>query len=214
MSLDTWIAFLIASWAISLSPGAGAVASMTSGLNHGFARSYWTILGLQLGVLLQIAIVGAGLGAVLAASRLAFEIVRWAGVAYLAYLGFCQWRAKPGAAASEPSDVVATGTHEEQARKLVLRGFIVNASNPKATIFMVAVLPQFIDAGRPLTLQYFIIAVTMVIVDLMVMSGYAGLAAKALRLLRKPRHAQRLNRVFGALFIAAAALLASFRRGA
>ncbi len=216
MPLDTWIAFFIASWAISLSPGAGAVASMTSGLNNGFARSYWTILGLQVGVLAQIAVVGAGLGAVLAASRLAFEMVKWSGVAYLVYLGVQQWRASPQAPAGthEPFSASNERLRLQPPLELILRGFLVNASNPKATIFMLAVLPQFIDTARPLALQYLVITVTMVGVDVIVMGGYAGFAAKVLCLLREPRQVRRLNRVFGALFIAAAALLAGFRRGA
>ena len=60
MSLDTWLAFFVACWIISLSPGAGAIASMSSGLNYGFARGYWTALGLQLGLVLQVTVVAAG----------------------------------------------------------------------------------------------------------------------------------------------------------
>ncbi len=60
MTIETWLAFLVACWIISLSPGAGAIASMSSGLNYGFVRGYWTALGLQLGLLLQIGVVAAG----------------------------------------------------------------------------------------------------------------------------------------------------------
>jgi len=212
MVFQTWIAFFIASWAISLSPGAGALAAMTSGLAHGLTRSYWTILGLQIGVLLQVAVVGVGLGAVLAASQLAFEIVKWSGVAYLVYLGIRQWRVS---ASIESHGLSGASTPPmTRASDLVLRGFLVNSSNPKATLFMLAVLPQFIDAARSLLTQYSILTATMIGVDLVVMSGYAGFSAKVLRLLREPRHVRRLNRAFGALFITAAALLAGFRRGA
>ena len=80
MSIETWLAFFVACWIISLSPGAGAIASMSSGLNYGFARGYWTALGLQLGLVVQIAVVAAGVGAVLAASALAFTLIKWFGV--------------------------------------------------------------------------------------------------------------------------------------
>ena len=87
MSWDTWLAYLVACWVISLSPGAGAIASMSSGLNFGFRRGYWNAVGLQLALILQIAIVAAGVGALLAASELAFSVIKWFGVLYLLYLG-------------------------------------------------------------------------------------------------------------------------------
>ena len=92
MSLDTWLAFFVACWIISLSPGAGAIASMSSGLNYGFVRGYWTALGLQLGLVLQVTVVAAGVGALLATSALAFTLIKWFGVLYLLYLALRQWR--------------------------------------------------------------------------------------------------------------------------
>ena len=81
MLVSTWFAFFLACWAISLSPGAGAIASMSCGLQYGFARGYWNALGLQIGLALQIAIVAAGVGALLATSALAFSLIKWFGVA-------------------------------------------------------------------------------------------------------------------------------------
>ncbi len=93
MALDTWLAFFLASWIISLSPGAGAIASMSSGLQYGFLRGYWNAIGLQIGLAMQIAVVAGGLGAILAASSTAFYAIKWFGVAYLVYLAVKQWRA-------------------------------------------------------------------------------------------------------------------------
>ena len=76
MTWDTWLAFFLACWLISLSPGAGAIASMSSGLNFGFRRGYWNAIGLQLALVLQIAVVAAGVGALLAASELAFALIQ------------------------------------------------------------------------------------------------------------------------------------------
>lgn len=206
MSPETWLAFFAACWVISLSPGAGAIASMSSGLNYGFRRGYWNAIGLQLALALQIAVVAAGLGAVLAASELAFAAIKWFGVAYLAYLGWRQWLA--------PVGELAGGGVRPLGRplSLVLRGFMVNASNPKAIVFILAVLPQFLDPGRPLLAQYLAMAATMITVDLVVMAGYTGLAARVLRLLRTPRQQRLLNRSFASLFVAAAGLLALLRR--
>ncbi|MDR0279765.1 MAG: LysE family transporter [Paucimonas sp.] len=207
MSLETWLAFFAACWVISLSPGAGAIASMSCGLQYGFWRGYWNALGLQLGLILQIAIIAAGVGAVLAASATAFQVIKWFGVAYLVYLAVKQWRALP-ADLSDDSAVRPIG----KPLSLVFRGFLVNVSNPKALVFMLAVLPQFINPHEALLPQYLAITVTMISVDLLVMAGYTGLASKVLRLLRTPKQQRRMNRTFAGLFIGAATLLATIRR--
>ena len=207
MELQTWLAFFAACWVISLSPGAGAIASMSSGLQYGFWRGYWNALGLQLALIVQIAIIAAGLGAVLATSALAFTLIKWFGVAYLVYLGVKQWRALPSDL-SDDSTIRPVG----KPLALIARGFLVNISNPKALVFMLAILPQFIDTHLPLLPQYLTIAVTMVSVDLIVMAGYTGLASKVLRLLKTPKQQRRMNRTFAGLFVSAAAFLATLHR--
>jgi len=206
MLLETWLAFLVACWVISLSPGAGAIASMSCGLQYGFWRGYWNTIGLQLGLALQIAIVAAGVGAILAASALAFSLIKWFGVAYLVYLAVKQWQALPSDLTSDSERPLG------RPLTLVLRGFLVNASNPKAVVFMLAVLPQFIDPHRPLMEQYLTMGATMIVIDSIVMAGYTGLASRVLRVLRTPRQQRLLNRTFAALFVAAAGLLACVRR--
>jgi homoserine/homoserine lactone efflux protein len=207
MSLANWVPFFLACWVISISPGAGAIASMASGLRLGFRRGYWTAWGLQIGLILQIAVVAAGVGALLATSSLAFSVIKWFGVAYLLYLAIKQWRAP-----LMEVDSASVAPVPDRVSALVLRGFLINASNPKATVFMLAVLPQFIQPNMPLLPQYLIIMATMVTVDLIVMAGYTGLAAKVLRLLRTQRQQKVVNRTFAGLFGMAAALLASVRR--
>jgi homoserine/homoserine lactone efflux protein len=207
MSLETWLAFFAACWIISISPGAGAIASMSSGLQYGFWRGYWNAIGLQLALIVQIAVVAAGLGAVLATSALAFTLIKWFGVAYLVYLGIKQWRALP----SDMADDAAIRPIGKPLA-LVARGFLVNISNPKALVFMLAILPQFIDTHLPLVPQYAIIMATMVSVDLIVMAGYTGLASKVLRALKTPKQQRRMNRTFAGLFVSAAAFLATLHR--
>ena len=104
MEFSTWLAFFAASWAISISPGPGAVAAMSAGLNHGFRRGYFTTFGLILGIWIQVLIVGVGLGAIIATSATAFWVVKWAGVAYLVYLGIKQWRAPAVPLVAEADD--------------------------------------------------------------------------------------------------------------
>lgn len=205
MSLETWLAFFVASWLISLSPGPGAVSCMAAGLRYGYRRALWNILGLQLGVLLLVVICAAGLGALLAASHTAFTLIKWCGVAYLIWLGIQQWRAEP-----RPMEFVEAEAHSRG--QLVLRAFLINASNPKGIVFMLAVLPQFIDPHAAQWPQYALCALSLLITDAIVMSGYTLLAARVLRLLRDPAHIRWTNRAFGGLFIGAGLLLAGFRR--
>ena len=208
MVLEIWLAFLVAAILISVSPGAGAVACMTTGMRYGYRRGIWNIFGMQVGIALQLAIVGAGLGAVLATSTAAFTALKWLGVAYLCYLGVKQWRA--------PAEPVRVGEEHGGGTRtaLFVQGFLVNATNPKATMFFLAVLPQFIEALRPLLPQYLTVVATLTAVDLVVMSGYTVFAAKFLALLRAPRQIRFMNRLFGGLFVGAAALLATFKRAA
>ena len=207
MALDTWLAFFLASWIISLSPGAGAIASMSSGLQYGFVRGYWNAIGLQLGLAMQIAVVAGGLGAILAASSTAFYAIKWFGVAYLVYLAIKQWRALP---LDMTDDAAVRPIGKPMA--MMFRGFLVNASNPKALVFMLAVLPQFVNPQAPLLIQYLILGATMISVDMIVMAGYTGLASKVLRLLRTPKQQKRVNRTFAGLFVGAAGFLASLHR--
>ncbi|MGX5699048.1 LysE family transporter [Acinetobacter kookii] len=201
MSYQVWLAYMLACWVISISPGAGAIASMSSGLNYGFRRGYWNALGLQLALLVQIGIVAAGVGVLFATTPWAFLVVKWFGVLYLLYLAYLQWRAPA------QSIEIQQEQPNKSIPKLVLYGFLVNMSNPKAIVFLLAVLPQFLDLSKPQWIQYLIMAITMVTIDLIVMAGYTGLAAKVLRLLKSPKQQKILNRTFAVLFACAASLL-------
>ena len=206
MAFDIWLAFFTACWVISLSPGAGAIASMSSGLQFGFLRGYWNVIGLQLALAVQILIVAAGVGAVLTASALAFNLIKWFGVAYLVYLAIKQWQQQPS--------TITTEQQQPQVDPLamIMKGFLVNISNPKAIVFMLAVLPQFIDPAQALIPQYGIMMLTMITVDMIVMAGYTCLAVKVLLFLRTPRQQRILNRSFASLFLGAASLLSFVHR--
>lgn len=209
MTLQTWLTFFAASWLISLSPGAGAISSMSTGLRHDWRLGLWNVLGLQLGIAAVMVVVAAGLGALLVASDAAFAAVKWGGVAYLFWLGVQQWRAPAHAIAS---DAAPAERARPTPRAMVLRAFLINASNPKGLVFMLAVVPQFINPHAPQLPQYALCLVAQIIADVVVMSGYTLLAARGLRALRSAQHQLVLQRSFGTLFIGAALLLAAFRR--
>ena len=209
MDFATWLTFFAASWAISISPGAGAVAAMSAGLNHGFRRGYITVFGLVLGIWTQLLVIGLGLGALVAASPSAFLVVKWAGVAYLVWLGIAQWRAP-----AVPLAQRALETSQVTRRAMIFRGWTINAVNPKGTVFMLAVVPQFLVLSEPLLPQYLLIGATLSLTDFVVMAGYTALAAKVLTALKEVSHVRVMNRVFGAFFVLAGTLLALFKRSA
>ncbi len=208
MELSVWITYLIATLILSVTPGPGVFSSISSGLHHGFRLGVWNGVGMQGANVLLVAVVSLGLGALLLASETLFATVKWLGVAYLIYLGVVTWRA-PAKGFEEGRD-----DGETTARGVFMRGFWVNATNPKGIIFFAAILPQFIDVARPQALQYTILAATTFAVDLVVMMGYTALAAKVLRVMRDPARLRWVNRGLGGAFIAAGLALASFRRAA
>lgn len=209
MEWELWLAFVGASLAISVSPGAGAIQSMATGLRHGVRRGYWSIAGLQIGLMLQLALVAVGLGAIVAKSVLLFTVIKWIGVGYLVYLAVRQWRAVPKDLSEELDSPV-----DRSRWALLARGFLVNMTNPKGLVFLLAVVPQFVVLTAPLLPQYLTIGVTMTVVDLLIMGLYAGMASRLLRWLRTPRQQIVLNRTFSGLFATAAVVLSLVRRGA
>ncbi|HEV7422335.1 MAG TPA: LysE family transporter [Mycobacterium sp.] len=209
MAWNVWLTFFGAAIAISVSPGAGAVQSMATGLTHGVRRGYWSILGLEIGLMLQLALVAVGLGAAVANSILAFTVIKWLGVAYLAYLAVRQWRT---ATRDLREQIGNSGDGGRIA--LLVRGFLVNATNPKGLVFFLAVMPQFVVPTAALLPQYLAIGVTMIAVDLVVMGLYTGLAVRLLNWLNTPRQQTIVNRVFSGLFAAAAVVLSLVRRAA
>ena len=207
MTLETWLTFFVASWIISISPGSGAIYAMSCGLNHGFRRGFVGTFGLIAGIWTALAIVAIGLGAILSTSTHAFTALKWLGVAYLVYLGIEQWRAPP-------MPLAATGDDSAQisARSLIVKGWAVNATNPKGIVFMMAVMPQFIDTTAPLLPQYLVIAATFAFTDFVIMAIYTGFAAKVLGFFKTEAQMRLLNRIFGSLFVLAATALATFKR--
>lgn len=208
MQWELWLAFIGASIAISVSPGAGAIQSMSTGLTIGLPRGWWSVAGLQLGLMLQLALVAVGLGAAVAESAVAFTVIKWIGVAYLIYLAVRQWRTTT----PDLAEQMGSGGEDDGRSALLVRGFLVNVTNPKGLVFLLAVLPQFVVPTDPLLPQYLAIAATMLVIDIAVMGAYTGLAARVLRWLRTPRQQTIVNRTMSGLFATAAVVLSLVRR--
>jgi homoserine/homoserine lactone efflux protein len=206
VAFSLWLTLVLACVVISFTPGAGAINTMGNALTHGFRRAIWGILGQQAALVVLIAVVALGVGVLVASSPLLFAIIRYAGAAYLAYLGLRLLLRRPVVAVADAGDAPAPA---ESRWSMFRRGFWVNLLNPKAIVFFLAFLPQFIRPGQPLLPQYATVVVTVVAVDIAVMWGFFAVAAHGFRrFTRTPRGQRVVDRVFGSLFVGVALLLA------
>jgi homoserine/homoserine lactone efflux protein len=210
MSFPTWLAFFLAVVLLCFSPGPGALSSMSAGMKYGWRRGMWNCLGMQASIVVNSAIIALGLGAILATSTIAFELLKWGGALYLVWLGIQKFRETPVA-----FETIAAKTEfkDTSTRGIFLQGFLVAQTNPKGLLFLLAVLPQFIDPTQPTLIQYIILTITLVAVDIVAMGCYTAFAARVLALLKKPAHIRWTNRGIGSLFVVAGGMLAGFRRG-
>ncbi len=202
MTWHWWLAYFVTTTILSISPGSGAINTMSTGISYGARGAVASIAGLQVGLASHIMLVGIGLGTLFTQSVLAFEILKWLGVAYLIWLGIQQWRSGSGLVLNAQAGDVSR-------RRLFKRAILVNLTNPKSIVFLAALFPQFIIAGEPQVIQYLVLGITTLVVDLVVMIGYANLATHVSKWLKGPRQMKLLNRIFGSLFIMVSALLAT-----
>jgi homoserine/homoserine lactone efflux protein len=202
MALDIWIGYVLAMLVISISPGSGCINTLSTSLSYGFRLATAAIAGLQVGLLIQLIIVGVGLGAIFATSRTAFFVLQWAGVLYLVWIGASKliW----------PKTQLASESLQIPKSALFNRAIVINVTNPKAFVFLAAFFPQFIDQNADLLPQYTILAITSLLIDTAVMLNYAWLAHTLRPLLNSERLMRRQEQFFGLLFVSAGCLLAVY----
>lgn len=213
MTAMTLLAFAAVALIAIATPGPTMLLALTNGSRFGVRRAGWGMAGAVVSDLLLVGAVALGLGALLAASEFWFSVVKWVGVAYLAFLGVRLLRSRGGLDAAEV-DAVADGGRLAGAgsgRALFLRCFLVAVTNPKGYLFVTALLPQFIAPAVAQAPQYLALALVFAGLDLAMMALYALLGARAMRLL-KQRGALWLDRICGSVFLALAGSLALYRR--
>ncbi len=212
MDLQLWLVYLAAAIGLSLTPGPNGLLVLTHGMRFGWRRTLPTALGGVAGFMALVAASIAGLGALLATSERAFEIAKWIGAAYLVYLGIRTWRAPPPLARQEAGDARAALPDDERRswRGRFTEGLMVAVSNPKALIFFAAFLPQFMQPGTPLWLQFVILGGTFGVVELAYELAVASAAQQVAPWLG--RHGRWFNRITGATFVGIGSLLALARR--
>lgn len=205
MTLETWLLFALTETVLCLTPGAAVLTVLSSTLTGGARSGVSTSVGVLAANAVYFGLSATGIFAILVRYYEVFFFVRWLGAAYLVWLGVQTWRR---AGARPPRDDVTP----RDPRRGFVRGFAVQIANPKSLLFFGALLPQFVDPTAPVALQLVVLGVTSIVIEAGVLSGYAGLGARASGWARTPRFARRLDRLAGGLLVGAGAGLAALRR--
>lgn len=199
--------FLVTSLVVVLIPGTGVLFTLSTGLTQGRRASVFAAVGCTAGIVPHLLATVLGLAAVMHTSALAFQALKFAGVAYLFYLAMMTWRDKTAFAVDDrPSAQSAT--------RLIVKAFLLNILNPKLTIFFLAFLPQFVDPaaasplGQLLTLSGIFMALTFAV---FVVYGFLAHTFRKL-VLQSPRVQAWLRRSFAAAFAGLGANLALSER--
>jgi len=204
MGLHVYLAFVIATTIMIALPGPSVLLTVAHSISFGWRPAIATVAGATMGIAVQLIVAAIGLTSLLNVVAGAFEWLRWAGAAYLVYLGIKQWRS-----ASEPLDFDAS---EVSKKNLFVQGLVVTIPNPKSLVFIAAFLPQFIDATRPLGLQFTLIVPTFLLITFTVTSIWALVAGSAREFLRSQRAFRAVSRTAGGLMVVAGMGLAAARR--
>ncbi|MTI45467.1 threonine/homoserine/homoserine lactone efflux protein [Roseibium hamelinense] len=206
MSLELYAAYIVATLVVLAVPGPTIMLVVSYALSHGRKSATASVLGVGLGDATAATVSLLGLGAILAASATAFGILKWAGAAYLLWLGVKMWRA--------PSSALETvNLPETLAKKIFLNAFVVTALNPKGIVFFMAFLPHFIAPGAPIAPQLVILGATFVVLGVLNAAVYALAASAIGTRLKSPAIVGLINRIGGSFLIGAALLTARLQRG-
>jgi threonine/homoserine/homoserine lactone efflux protein len=208
MDTVTLVAFAAVSFVGIVTPGPTVLLALTNGSRHGLHRATAGMIGAVLSDFVLIGAVAVGLGALLAASEFWFSMLKWAGAAYLAFLGIMLLRSKGGIDAALRAGATAAAI---STFSIGLKSFMVAATNPKGYLFFSAFLPQFIDPTMPQATQYMLLALVFAALDFLIMFGYAFFGSQAVRFL-KTSGAMWLERACGGALLALAGSLAFYRR--
>lgn len=218
MSLNTWLLYALAVLVLTVTPGPTVLMCVTNGVNHGAKRAFFSAIGSITAAVGIMACSALGVGAVMTASGELFSVIKWFGVGYLLYIGVSTLRSSassfelPAGESDAPTDTPNTTRNQTTRLSLYVKGLLVGISNPKALLFFTAFFPQFIDPAAPQLPQFLILMATFVCFELFWLMFYAGFAARLAPWLRVQGRAKVFNRVSGATFIAASALLATVKR--
>lgn len=205
MSVEVWLTYVAAFTVLSLIPGPSVFMVIGQSLSKGLGAAAYCIAGDLLGGIFMMTIAYIGLGTILATSSEIYLIIKWVGVAYMAYLGLSQILA---ARRMVEADLISPAISAVRSGSLKA-GFLTGILNPKAILFYVAFLAQFMNPAHPMTPQFLILMATSTMIVLLVLGGYALLAAQARRVFRSLRARKRMGYTGGSFLLGGSALMAS-----
>lgn len=194
MELGTWLLYTAAALGLSLTPGPNGLLALTHGALYGVKKTAFTIAGGALGFTAVIAMSLFGIGALLAASAGLLVVLKWIGGAYLVWLGIQVWRSPAIGSIAVSSSTVVTRT------KVFRQGFLAAVTNPKGILFFVAFLPQFLVTDSPLLIQFAVMTLTFVGIEIITETMIALGSEKVQPFLAK--FGKRVNQTFGGIFVA------------
>jgi threonine/homoserine/homoserine lactone efflux protein len=196
-----WTMFALTEAALSASPGPAVLFVVSQGLRGRSLAPLLSAGGILGANAVYFALSGTGVGGALAGSGSLFPLVKWAGAGYVLYLGVrALLRPEAEARLALEPPRARSAAH----RGLFVRGFLLQLSNPKALLFFVAILPQFIDPERPILLQIALMGTTSIALEFLILLAYGTAASGAARLASRPGFAAALSRSSGLLLVAAA----------
>jgi threonine/homoserine/homoserine lactone efflux protein len=199
--------FLLTTLIVVVTPGTGVLYTLAAGLSRGARASVIAAVGCTLGIVPHMLAAITGLAALLHASALAFDTIKYLGVAYLIFMAWSMWRDSGALTVSEESA-------PRSAARVIVSGILINILNPKLTLFFFAFLPQFVRAGDPNGLgQMLALSGVFMLITLVVFVVY-GLFAAAVRshIVSRPQVVTRLRRTFAVVFVALGLRLALTER--
>jgi homoserine/homoserine lactone efflux protein len=216
MTFKTWLLFLVMETALSLSPGPAVFYVVSQGVRGAVPRALPAALGIISANAIYFTLSATSLGAIIAASSRFFAVAKWLGAAYLIYLGVKALRAAGASHAVDLRDTAPAAAGDR--RRVYLGALTLQLANPKALLFFLALLPQFIDPNRPVAPQMLILAATSMLPEFFILVGYGWLAHRALRASARFGMSSGMNRwlgwIEGAGLLGCATLVLKFNRAA
>jgi len=201
MDFESWLLFMTIWVAASIPLGPNALNCISASAAYGFSKGLWSVVGVFIAANIHMALAVSGIAAFMSANPILFEILRWFGVAYLAWMGISMFLSN---SKIEIQEAVIKHSREQ----LVRRAILISMSNPKAIFAWLAVFSQFVNANTPLAPQLFILAPSGLLVTLLVYVGYCALGLSVNKLFSGQRK-RWFDRAAGSTYLAFAIGLAS-----
>jgi homoserine/homoserine lactone efflux protein len=202
---ELWLAFVVTEGLLCVTPGPAVLMVIAQGLTRGVPAGLSATLGVLAGNTFYFVLSATSLGALIAASHEMFLVVKWLGAAYLIWLGIAAFRGRSSPLSVNPA-------RPARLLRVFANGAALQLANPKALLFFVALLPQFIDPAEPVMPQIFILGVTSVVLEFLALLAYSVAASRCRVVVTQSRFVRLTDRIAGSCLIGAGLLTAAIRR--